>query len=156
MAKSLKKRLLPLVMGAAMIVPSSIIVAAPAQAASGKWIEYNVSNYCLYLHEGDAVVWSTCATSNGKKGKATKTGHFKVYQKSAGPICMHPPGDDPVCGIHYATYWGKGGYAFHEAWWLGSSNMNQRISHGCVNMTKSDAKRVFDFASIGTPVWVHG
>ena len=121
---------------------------------SGKWIEYNLSNYCLYLHQGDSVVFKTCQTSSGKEGHATPSGNFKVYSKAAGPICMHPPGDKEVCNIHYATYWRKGGYAFHEAWWMGN-RVNQRISHGCVNMRKADAKTVFDFASVGTPVNVH-
>jgi len=122
--------------------------------ASGRWIEYNLSNYCVSLHDGGSVVFKTCQTSSGKEGHATPAGEFKVYQKAAGPICMHPPGDKEVCGIHYATYWRKGGYAFHEAWWLGN-RVNQRISHGCVNMRKADAKTVYDFATVGMRVSVH-
>jgi len=122
--------------------------------AAGRWIEYNLSNYCLTLHDGNSVPFQTCQTSSGKKGHATPTGSFKVYRKAAGPICMHPPGDEEVCGIHYATYWGRGGYAFHEAWWMGG-RVQQRISHGCVNMRLGDAKAVFNFATIGMPVKVH-
>jgi len=123
-------------------------------ASSGRWIEYNLSSFCLTLHDGGSVPFKTCQTSSGKKGHGTPAGSFKVYKKAAGPICMHPPGDDEVCGIHYATYWGKGGYAFHEAWWMGN-RVQQRISHGCVNMRKGDAQTVFNFATIGMPVKVH-
>ena len=83
-----------------------------------------------------------------------------------GGVCMPNPGPDTaegapsawLCNIHYVTYWGQGGYAFHEAWWLnptGSNALNAGISHGCINMEKSDAATVYNFAQIGTPVWVH-
>ena len=122
--------------------------------ASGRWIEYNMSNYCVTLHDGNSVAFQTCQTSSGKAGHATPTGSFTVKRKAAGPICMHPPGDKEVCGIHYATFFTSKGAAFHEAYWMGG-RVNQRISHGCVNMRKGDAKVVYDFATIGMPVKVH-
>ena len=69
----------------------------------------------------------------------------------------NPPAKEPLCNIHYITFWQSSGYAFHEAWWMNYANGNVRqgISHGCVNMFIGDAKRVYDWASIGTPVWVH-
>ncbi|MFZ2560248.1 MAG: L,D-transpeptidase [Candidatus Nanoperiomorbaceae bacterium] len=83
-----------------------------------------------------------------------------------GGVCMPNPGPNTpegspsswLCNIHYVTYWGAGGYAFHEAWWLnptGASPVNSGISHGCINMQKADAATVYNFAQIGTPVWVH-
>jgi len=122
--------------------------------SSGRWIEYNMSNYCVTLHDGNSVAFQTCQTSSGKAGHATPTGSFTVKRKAAGPICMHPPGDKEVCGIHYATFFTSKGAAFHEAYWMGG-RVNQRISHGCVNMRKGDAKVVYDFATIGMPVKVH-
>lgn len=83
-----------------------------------------------------------------------------------GGVCMPNPGPNTaegapsawLCNIHYVTYWGQGGYAFHEAWWLsptGSNAINAGISHGCINMEKADAATVYNFAVIGTPVWIH-
>jgi len=137
------------------LLPEAVPEVVPAKGDGGRWIEYNVNTYCLDLHDGGSVVFHTCQTANGKSGHATPTGNFKVYKKAAGPICMHPPGDKEVCGIHYATYWGRGGYAFHEAYWMGG-RVQQRISHGCVNMRLADAKTVFNFATNGMRVWVHG
>ena len=122
-------------------------------AASGRWIEYNLSNYCVTLHDGGSVAYQDCTTSSGKKSTPTPTGTFRVQRKAVGPICMHPPGDKEVCGIHYATYFTKSGAAFHEAWW--NKSWNQRVSHGCVNMTLGGAKTVFNFASPGMTVKVH-
>jgi len=142
-------------------IKSSLLKSSPAAAGSGasasgegKWIEYNVSTYCVYLHQDGNVVWSTCNTSNGKAKTPTKTGEFKVTSKVAGPKCMKPPGDKEVCNIRWITYWHKSGYAFHEAWWMKNGG-NQNISHGCVNMTTDAAKTVYDFASVGMRVYVH-
>lgn len=122
-----------------------------------RWIEYNISNYCVYLHQRDEVIWSTCNTSNGKPSTPTIAGEFQVYQKTYKQCMPNSPSPYPLCDIHYVTYWGPGGYAFHQAWWMTWENgkVNIGLSHGCVNMFMDDAKTVYDFAEIGTRVWVH-
>lgn len=157
---------------------------APAKkvvAADNHWIEANLSDFSVKLYDGQNVAWQTTDTSHGKPSTPTITGLFTVFEKTGGNddgasdyqdaaagtntrnphggVCMPNPGgaSAQLCSIHYVTYWGAGGYAFHEAWWLLSGHQGPRteISHGCINMFKADAKKVYDFASIGTPVWVH-
>jgi lipoprotein-anchoring transpeptidase ErfK/SrfK len=41
----------------------------------------------------------------------------------------------------------------HEAYWHKAFGVVK--SHGCVNMRKNDAKFIYDWASIGTPVTIH-
>lgn len=61
-----------------------------ATKASGKWIEYNLSNYCVTLHDGSSVPFQTCQTSSGKEGHATPTGSFTVKRKQlAQSVCTH-------------------------------------------------------------------
>ncbi|MDR1300815.1 MAG: L,D-transpeptidase [Candidatus Nomurabacteria bacterium] len=122
-----------------------------------RWIEANLSNYCVYLHIGDEVVTVSCETSHGKASTPTITGEFRVYSKTFNQCMPNPPDPKPLCNIHYVTYWGAGGYAFHEAWWLSYAKGNVRtgISHGCINMFAENAKTVYDFAEIGMRVWVH-
>lgn len=122
-----------------------------------RWIEYNISNYCVYLHQRDEIIWSSCATSNGKPPTPTIAGEFWVYQKTPKQCMPNPPSPNPLCDIHYVTYWGAGGYAFHEAWWMTWENgkVNTGLSHGCINMFIDDAKTVYDFAEYGMRVWVH-
>ena len=80
-----------------------------------------------------------------------------VNSNPYGGVCMPNPGGTQasLCSIHYVTYWGPGGYAFHEAWWLTPDQLRTGLSHGCLNMWKGDAKFIYDFSQIGTPVWVH-
>lgn len=157
---------------------------APAKkvvAPNNHWIEANLSDYSVKLYDGSNVTWSTTNTSHGKPSMPTITGLFTVFQKTGGNdtgtndyqdaavgtntrnpyggVCMPNPGGTSaqLCSIHYVTYWGPGGYAFHEAWWLlsGGQGPHTAISHGCINMFKAEAKIVYDFSVIGTPVWVH-
>ncbi len=46
-----------------------------------------------------------------------------------------------------------GDEALHGAYW--HHNFGHRMSHGCVNMPLDAAALVYDWAPIGTEVWVH-
>jgi lipoprotein-anchoring transpeptidase ErfK/SrfK len=128
-----------------------------------KWIEYNVSTFTLTLWDGSNALWSTNNTSNGKASTPTIVGSFRVYLKNSiqtmtGGVAGVEVGDDAyysIPGVKWVTYWGAGGYAFHTASWLGGGNVRSQISHGCVNLFEDDAKKVYDFAEIGTRVVVH-
>ena len=50
-------------------------------------------------------------------------------------------------GVKWVQYFFED-YGFHGTYW--HSNFGQPMSHGCVNMTDSDAKWLFDWAG---PVW---
>lgn len=137
-------------------------------AKDGRWVEANLSTYEVKAHQGNQVVWSTSDTSNGKSASPTITGVYTVWHKNFVQCMPNDPSPEPLCGIHYVTYWEKSGYAFHEAWWITQSGVSgdlqtgpdpnkihKGISHGCINMVTKDAKYIYDFTSIGTPVWVH-
>ncbi|GHT80743.1 peptidase [Actinomycetota bacterium] len=120
-----------------------------------KWIEANLSTYCVTLHSSKGDEQVTCNTAKGKADTPTITGEFDVYEKRVVSCMPNPPSEEPLCDIHWQTYWGPGGYAFHEAWWLTKAKLKTGISHGCINMYKDDAKKVYDFAQVGTRVVVH-
>ncbi|MDO4271477.1 MAG: L,D-transpeptidase family protein [Candidatus Saccharibacteria bacterium] len=126
-------------------------------ASNGHWIEANLSTYEVKLYDGKNLVWSTNRTSHGKTSTPTITGLFKVWRKVEEQCMPNPPSTEPLCHIRKVTYFEASGYAFHEAWWMNyaNGNVNKGISHGCINMFYEDAKRVYDWSTIGTPVWVH-
>lgn len=127
------------------------------QAKDNHWVEANLSNYSVTLWDGNNQVYKTNKTSHGKPSTPTITGLFKVVRKVYNKCMPNPPSKEPLCNIHYSTFFEASGYAFHEAWWMSAAkgNMNKGISHGCINMLKEDAKRVYDWSTVGTPVWVH-
>jgi len=50
--------------------------------------------------------------------------------------------------IHELPYWPNG---YRE----GENHLGVKVSHGCVRLGIGPAKYVFDWAEIGTPVYVH-
>lgn len=85
--------------------------------------------------------------STGQYGYDTPYGTFSVLAKL--------PFVDYI-GADYAyphTPWNlrfKPRYYIHTAYW--HNNFGHRMSHGCVNMRESEAKWVYDWAPVGTPV----
>ena len=123
---------------------------------SSHWAEVIKSSYTVNLYDGNNIVATFTQNSIGKRDSPTPEGIMHVTSKVRGPKCMpNPPSQDPLCNINYVTYFTNKGHAFHEAWWLHSGNTRAMISHGCVNMHKDDARRVFEHLSLGDLVYVH-
>ena len=88
-------------------------------------------------------------SSTGTRAHPTVTGQFLIYRKSistpmAGPGYYLP-------GVPYTMYFYKG-YALHGTYW--HNNFGRPMSHGCVNLTKTDASWLYSWARVGTPVVV--
>lgn len=59
---------------------------------------------------------------------------------------------DGSYGIHALPYWKlAGGGRKYE----GEDHLGKRVSHGCIRQSMADAKKLFEWASVGTPVIVH-
>jgi lipoprotein-anchoring transpeptidase ErfK/SrfK len=54
--------------------------------------------------------------------------------------------------VPYVMYFFQG-YGIHGTYW--HNNFGTPMSHGCVNLTIEDSAWIFDFASVGTVVFVH-
>jgi lipoprotein-anchoring transpeptidase ErfK/SrfK len=122
-----------------------------------RWIDINLKTRTVTLFNGQDV-YTSFRVGIGKSSTPTVTGNFVIYRKVAGPKCMSggEKGTSSyynLCNIHWTSYF-HGAYAFHEAWWTNAHNQ-PAVSHGCINMTKDDAKTLYDFAPVGTPVYSH-
>ena len=128
----------------------SAAAALPAPSLGGpKWIEINLSNQTLTAWEGDvAVLYSVI--SSGVSATPTVTGRFQVYNKLPS---QHMYGADfDLPGVPSVMYF-YGAYAIHGAYW--HNNFGNPMSHGCVNMNLGDAATLFNWAPMGTEVYVH-
>ena len=121
---------------------------------TGHWIEVDLSEQKVYLRDGDTVV-RTFTASTGKKGCETPIGTFAVQAKI--PVMTysgHRPGEAPynLPNVRWNTQF-LGPYLIHTAYWHNS--FGTPVSHGCVNLREADAKVLYDFVVVGTPVVVH-
>ena len=118
-------------------------------------IEVNLSTQMLYAWEGNTLIRST-AVATGKDGFLTPTGRFSILTKEgtirmsacSGGECWDVP------NVPHSMLFLQGGFYLHGAYWHNNFGI-ARTSHGCVNLPLEFAAWLFDWASIGTEVWIH-
>lgn len=122
----------------------------PAQTTGGgRWIEVNLSEQRVYAYEGDTLI-NSFVVSTGTWQTPTVTGNFKIWIKVRSQAMSGPGYYLP--DVPYVMYFYKD-YGLHGAYW--HNNFGTPMSHGCVNLTISDAEWLYNFASVGTVVNVH-
>ncbi len=119
----------------------------------GKWIEVDLSDQTTTLYIGNTAI-ATYSVSTGKAATPTAISESKIYAKYTMQTMTGTINGEYyyVPDIPWVSYF-YNGEAFHGTYW--HHNFGHPMSHGCVNMTISDAKTLYDFAPIGTRVVVH-
>jgi hypothetical protein len=131
----------------------------PKDLAPGeKWIDVNLTRKTLVAIEGDKPVFATLVSpgrksTNKAKDHSTVQGTFRIREKH---IAVTMDGDGTVAGdlpysiedVPYVAYF-EGSYALHGAFW--HNNFGREMSHGCVNLSPLDAKKVFFWAEPRLP-----
>ena len=142
--------------GQRLSIPGASSVPAPntkpgavSAPVAGRWIDINLSQQRLTAYQGNSPVFSTLISS-GVAGRRTPTGRFAVRSKIPAQRMTGPGYNLP--GVPYVMYF-AGANAIHGTYW--HNNFGRPMSHGCVNMRIPEAKWIYRWASIGTPVSVH-
>jgi len=140
----------------------------PAPLPTGKVILVSLSQQWLYAYEDGKLVFDH-AVETGRPELPTPTGSFTVLEKSQDVVFTSPwPKDSPhyyePTPINYAMLFKEGGFFLHDTPWhvqFGpGSNVPHQLpdgswetgSHGCVGMPIPDAKRLYEWLPVGTPV----
>ena len=119
-----------------------------------KKIDVSLGRQLMTLYENNVPV-RTINVATGVAAAPTPTGTFYVQYKSSQ---MRFQGYNPD-GSHYdipdvhwvLPFWGD--YTIHGAYWR--PRFGVPGSDGCVSMSDPDAKLVYDWADVGTPVVIH-
>lgn len=140
------------------------------RAPGKRWIEVNLTEQRLYAYQGDTLI-TTTLVSTGIEPNHTEQGVFHVRYKlektdmagitdASGQVIAlgEPEGGDSgtpyqVKDVPHVMYFNYDAEALHGAYW--HSNFGYRMSHGCVNLPLDMAAFLFDWAPLGTIVWVH-
>jgi len=152
--------------GGTWIRAENIIVTdpgpAPADLKPGeKWIDVNLDNQSLVAYEGETPKYVTLV-STGEAGledpdttKSTKTGIFRIHTKHVTTtMASDVVGEEfELRDIPYVQYFEQG-YALHGAYW--HDRFGTPKSHGCVNLSPEDARRLFFFTEPALPTGWHG
>ena len=122
-----------------------------------KTIFVNRTKQQLYAYDGDTLVM-TATTSTGLDSTPTPRGVFTIYKKTPSRYMQGPlPGVDStqvydLPGVPWNLYFTNEGAVIHGAYW--HTAFGTPYSHGCVNLSLADAKKIYDWAPVGTVVTV--
>jgi lipoprotein-anchoring transpeptidase ErfK/SrfK len=114
-----------------------------------RWIDVDLSQQRVYAYEGEQIL-DTFRVSTGKSQTPTVTGKFKIYVKYRSADMSGS--DYFLADVPYVMYFYQD-YGLHGTYW--HTNFGTPMSHGCVNLKTKDAKWLFEWASVGTVVFVH-
>lgn len=133
----------------------------PAWGKKGeRWFDVNVTKQTLVAYEGTVPVYATLI-STGEAGledpehtKATKRGIFRIHTKHvASTMDSDEAGEEfELRDVPYVQYFEQG-YALHGAYW--HDRFGTPKSHGCINLTPEDARRLFFFTEPPLPEGWH-
>jgi L,D-transpeptidase catalytic domain len=112
-----------------------------------KLIKIDLAKQRLYAFENGLLV-ATYLVSTGTTKMPTRPGNYSVLRKEA--IKEYKGANYDYKNTHWNTEFSAVGEYMHEAYW--HNKFGQPMSHGCVNMRLSDAKFIYDWSAIGTPV----
>lgn len=131
--------------------PSEIPTAteAPEVAEGEKWILADLSEQMVIAYEGETPVRGFIISS-GLPQWPTVTGQFHIRTKVRSQVMEGGvPGADYyyLPNVQWVQYF-YADYSFHGTYW--HNDFGTPKSHGCINMTNTDAKWLFDWAG---PEW---
>ena len=120
-----------------------------------KWMEVDLSQQMVRAWEGEQLVYAAVAAT-GRPAVQTPTGQWETYAHLRyDDMSGTTPdrGDYDLEDVPYVMYYDRG-YAIHGTYW--HQNFGTPQSAGCTNLTIEDAAWLFDWADVGTTVYVHG
>ncbi|HEX5501735.1 MAG TPA: L,D-transpeptidase [Thermomicrobiales bacterium] len=133
-------------------------VTRPSSIPAGvKWFDIDLSQQYLTALDGNAVFWQGYISS-GRKGHETPTGTYRIFEKltsqdMTGPDPDLPKGEYFQPDVPWVMYFADGGYAIHGNYWV--SGFGAPSSHGCIGVPVGAAARLYQWAPMGTLVYVH-
>jgi lipoprotein-anchoring transpeptidase ErfK/SrfK len=121
-----------------------------------KRIVVDVSKETLSAYDGDTLFMQE-SISTGLDDTPTPFGTFSIYKKTPSRYMQGPiPGvSDQVYdlpGVPWNLYFTVDGAVIHGAYW--HNHFGEPWSHGCVNLSPQNAKKLYDWADVGIPVVV--
>lgn len=123
------------------------------KVTQGKFIDVSIDHEIMTLFE-DGIKINSFLVSSGMPGHSTPVGTYSVQGKEANhwsgyglwmPYSLNFSG--PYY-IHELPYW-PGGYR------EGENHLGHLASHGCIRLGMGPAEYVYEWANIGTPIYIH-
>ena len=114
------------------------------EGVSGRWVAIDLYEQNLVVYEDDTPVFATLI-STGTARNPTNEGIFDIWARLPADGMSGATGAPEAYALQTVPWvmYFDGGIALHGSYW--HDIFGYRTSRGCVNMTISDAKWVYDF-----------
>lgn len=118
-------------------------------AEDGRWIDVDLEQQLVVAYNGNDPVFATLA-STGKGENATPTGAFNITRKKRQTTMRSDRSKKQTysVAVPWPVYFNEG-FAFHSTYWHNSFGSVR--SHGCVNLSPSDAATIYRFVGPEMP-----
>jgi lipoprotein-anchoring transpeptidase ErfK/SrfK len=140
-----------------LVVAALAALALPVatQAKARKAIVVSVGQQMMWVYKGDEVVLSSYV-STGRAGFETPLGTFFILTKLPSQTMEGVIGGEyyNVPDVPNVMYFTNQGHALHGTYW--HNNFGTPMSHGCVNLPMDVAAWLYNWAPVGTPVYIVG
>jgi hypothetical protein len=133
----------------------------PDRKWEGRWIDADLRDPVLVTaYEGDRPVYSALAVK-GTAAFQTRTGIHRIWRRVANEtmdsatlgIPRNSPNGYYLRDVLFTQYFTSDGAAIHYNYWR--SNWGYAGSHGCLGMNYDDSLFFWNFAGVGTIIYVH-
>lgn len=142
--------------------PTVVYELEPVALSGSKAIRIFLRQQRAYLLQGGVVI-KTYRISSGAPKTPTPTGTFRIYKKQdlrvsslAVPYRMpHYMAFTPneAFGLHGLPYLGRA--AEDSAYWREArAHIGIPVSHGCIRFLPEEAAEIYEWADVGTPVFI--
>lgn len=129
--------------------------AKPAKVpATGKMIEVAIGSQTITAWENGRAVMAF-KVSTGRPGYRTPKGTFKVRAKGTKWWSRKWKVWMPYAMNFYSNYNLHSLPYSNPKRLIGASKLGRPDSHGCIRIGPANAKRLYSWTPIGTPVWIH-
>jgi lipoprotein-anchoring transpeptidase ErfK/SrfK len=119
----------------------------------GRYLDVDLTTQRLCRIESTSII-DCFSISSGKPGMPTPTGTFTIRNKN-------PRQFSHKYGL-WMPWWQEfnGDYGIHElpetnTWKEVPDHLGTPVSHGCIRLGVGPAQTVYEWTSIGTPVYIH-
>jgi lipoprotein-anchoring transpeptidase ErfK/SrfK len=129
---------------------AKVVKVKRPEGVSGRWVAIDLYEQVITAYENDTPVYATLIAS-GTPPTETKEGTFAVWasmERDGMSGATGAPDAYALQSVPWVMYF-DGSYSIHGTYW--HDLFGYRQSHGCVNVSISDARHLFKWFKGGTP-----
>nr|HEX4319054.1 L,D-transpeptidase [Kofleriaceae bacterium] len=133
-----------------------LLHARPAGVADHeRWLDVDLDTQILVAYDGDAPTFATLVSTGRPGDWQTPTGIYRIRDKDPKARMRYTPPESSgvtetwdVADVPFVMSFRRN-FALHGAYWHDS--FGRQRSHGCVNLSPPDAKRIYEFVLPNAP-----